>query len=127
MEKQIIKNKEEQLKYLKELKIEIKKFLKQRLIIYEPSLTSNTLIKDFKKGFWAMIKLNKCQNCGALAAKYKKINNLRFFRIIPSEKDKKNVAKIRIDAEKGALEHGASKREKEKNKKIKKRKRIPNK
>ena len=34
MEKQIIKNKEEQLKYLKELKIEIKKFLKQRLIIY---------------------------------------------------------------------------------------------
>ena len=59
-----------------------------------------------------MTKLNKCQNCGALAAKYKKMNNLRFFRIIPSERDKKNVAKIRIDAEKGALEHGASKREK---------------
>ena len=34
---------------------------------------------------------------------------------------------MRIDAEKVALEHGASKREKEKNKKIKKRKRRPNK
>ena len=50
--------------------------------IYEPSLTSNTLIKDFEKEFWAMTKLNKCQNCGTLAAKYKKMNNLRFFRIM---------------------------------------------
>ena len=45
-----------------------------------------------------MIKLNKCQNCGALAAKYKKMNNLRFFRIRLSEKDKKKVTKIGIDA-----------------------------
>ena len=57
-----------------------------------------------------MSKLNKCQNCGALSAKYKKMNNLRFFRITPSEKDKKKMAKLGIDMEKGALEHGASKR-----------------
>ena len=91
MEKQIIKNKEEKLNEIfKRIKNRDKKILKTKpYYIYEPSLTSNTLIKDFEKEFWAMIKLNKCQNCGALAAKYKKINNLRFFRIIPSEKDKK--------------------------------------
>ena len=40
-----------------------------------------------------MTKLNKCQNCGALAAKYEKMNNLSFFRIMPSEKDKKRWQK----------------------------------
>ena len=39
------------MKYLKELKIDIKKFF----------LTSNKLIKDFEKEFWTMTKLNKCQ------------------------------------------------------------------
>ena len=84
MEKQIIKNKEEKLNEIfKRIKNRDKKILKTKpYYIYEPSLTSNTLIKDFEKEFWAMTKLNKCQNCGALAAKYKKMNNLRFFRIM---------------------------------------------
>ena len=123
MKKEILKNKEKELEEIFD-KIENRHkeiIEKKPYYIYEPSLTSNTLIKDFEKEFWAMTKLNKCQNCGALAAKFKKMNNLRFFRIMPSEKDKKKMAKIGIDTEKGALEHGASKREKEKNKKMKRK------
>ena len=95
---------------------------KKSYYVYEPSLTSNTLIKDFEKEFWIMTKLNKCANCGAISAKFKKFNNVRFFRIMPSNKEKKRMAKIGIDVEKGALEHGVNKREKEKNKKEKKNK-----
>ena len=61
-----------------------------------------------------MTKLNKCANCGAISAKFKKLNNLRFFRIMPSKKDKIRMSKIVIDVEKRVLEHGAHKREKEK-------------
>ena len=128
MKKKIIKNKEEQIEQIfKKIEARHQEILKEKqYYIYEPSLTSNTLLKDFEKEFWAMTKLNKCQNCGALAAKFKKMNNLRFFRIMPSEKDKKKMAKIGIDLEKGALEHGASKREKEKNKKLKKKEKEEN-
>ena len=118
MKEEILKRKETQLeKIFKKIEERHKEIIKEKpYYIYEPSLTSNTLLKDFEKEFWTMSKLNKCQNCGALSAKYKKMNNLRFFRITPSEKDKKKMAKLGIDMEKGALEHGASKREKEKNK-----------
>ena len=118
MKEEILKRKETQLKEIfKKIEERHKEIIKEKpYYIYEPSLTSNTLLKDFEKEFWIMSKLNKCQNCGALSAKYKKMNNLRFFRITPSEKDKKKIAKLGIDMEKGALEHGASKREKEKNK-----------
>ena len=118
MKEEILKRKENQLEEIfKKLEERHKEIIKEKpYYIYEPSLTSNTLLKDFEKEFWTMSKLNKCQNCGALSAKYKKMNNLRFFRITPSEKDKKKMAKLGIDMEKGALEHGASKREKEKNK-----------
>ena len=118
MKEEILKRKETQLEEIfKKIEERHKEIIKEKpYYIYEPSLTSNTLLKDFEKEFWTMSKLNKCQNCGALSAKYKKMNNLRFFRITPSEKDKKKMAKLGIDMEKGALEHGASKREKEKNK-----------
>ena len=118
MKEEILKRKENQLEEIfKKLEERHKEIIKEKpYYIYEPSLTSNTLLKDFEKEFWTMSKLNKCQNCGALSAKFKKMNNLRFFRITPSEKDKKKMAKLGIDMEKGALEHGASKREKEKNK-----------
>ena len=118
MKEEILKRKETQLEEIfKKIEERHKEIIKEKpYYIYEPSLTSNTLLKDFEKEFWTMSKLNKCQNCGALSAKFKKMNNLRFFRITPSEKDKKKMAKLGIDMEKGALEHGASKREKEKNK-----------
>ena len=118
MKEEILKRKETQLEEIfKKIEERHKEIIKEKpYYIYEPSLTSNTLLKDFEKEFWTMSKLNKCQNCGALSAKYKKMNNLRFFRITPSEKDKKKMAKLGIDMEKGALEHGASKRDKEKNK-----------
>ena len=61
----------------------------KKYYVYEPTLTSNTLLKDFEKEFWAMTKLSKCANCGAISAKFKKFNNLRFFRIMPSIRDKK--------------------------------------
>ena len=118
MKEEILKRKETQLEEIfKKIEERHKEIIKEKpYYIYEPSLTSNTLLKDFEKEFWTMSKLNKCQNCGALSAKFKKMNNLRFFRITPSEKDKKKMAKLGIDMEKGALEHGASKRDKEKNK-----------
>ena len=123
MRKKILKNKENKLEEIfTKIELRHKEITKQKpYYIYEPSLTSNTLLKDFEKEFWAMTKSNKCQNCGALAAKFKKMNNLRFFRIMPTEKDKKKMAKMGIDAEKGALEHGAGKREKEMIKKNKKK------
>jgi aspartate oxidase len=122
MKKKVIENKKSQLKELFEkIKQRHKEIIEKKpYYIYEPTLTSNTLLKDFEKEFWIMTKLNKCANCGAISAKFKKFNNLRFFRIMPSDKDKKKMAKIGIDVEKGALEHGASRREKEKKKKDKK-------
>ena len=124
MKKKVIENKKSQLKELFEkIKQRHKEIIEKKpYYIYEPTLTSNTLLKDFEKEFWIMTKLNKCSNCGAISAKFKKFNNLRFFRIMPSDKDKKKMAKIGIDVEKGALEHGASRREKEKKKKDKKNK-----
>jgi hypothetical protein len=126
MRKKILEKKEKELEEIfNKIELKHKEIIKQKpYYIYEPSLTSNTLIKDFEKEFWSMTKLNKCSNCGALSAKFKKMNNLRFFRIMPNERDKKKMEKLGIDLEKGALEHGVSKREKEKNKKKeKKRKR----
>ena len=124
MKKEILTKKINELEEIfKKIESRHKEILKEKpYYIYEPSLTGNTLLKDFEKEFWSTTKLSKCQNCGALTAKFKKMNNLRFFRIMPNEKDKKNMAKMGIDLEKGALEHGASKREKEKEKK--KRKKI---
>ena len=119
MRKKILEKKEKELEEIfNNIELKHKEIIKQKpYYIYEPSLTSNTLIKDFEKEFWSMTKLNKCSNCGALSAKFKKMNNLRFFRIMPNERDKKKMEKLGIDLEKGALEHGVSKREKEKNKK----------
>ena len=124
MKKEILTKKLNELEEIfKKIESRHKEILKEKpYYIYEPSLTGNTLLKDFEKEFWSTTKLSKCQNCGALTAKFKKMNNLRFFRIMPNEKDKKNMAKMGIDLEKGALEHGASKREKDKEKK--KRKKI---
>ena len=124
IKKEILERKKKQLKELfDKISQRHKEIIEQKPnYIYEPTLTSNTLIKDFEKEFWTMTKLNKCANCGAISAKYKKFNNLRFFRVMPSNKEKKKMAKIGIDAEKGALEHGAHKREKEKLKKEKKNK-----
>ena len=114
IKKGILERKKKQIKELfekiKERHNEI--IEKKSYYIYEPKLNSNTLIKDFEKEFWTMTKLNKCANCGAIAAKFKKFNNLRFFRVMPSKKEKEKMAKIGIDVEKGALEHGACKREK---------------
>ena len=124
IKKEVLEKKKKQIKELFE---KIKKrhneiIEKKPYYIYEPTLTSNTLIKDFEKEFWTMTKLNKCANCGAISAKFKKFNNPRFFRVMPSKKEKQKMAQIGIDVEKGALEHGASKREKEKLKKDKKNK-----
>ena len=124
MKKQVLERKKNQVKdLLKKLEKRHKEIInKKPYYIYEPTLTGNTLIKDFEKEFWTMTKLNKCANCGAISAKFKKFNNLRFFRIMPSKDVKKKMAKIGIDVEKGALEHGVHKREKEKSKKEKKKK-----
>ena len=93
--------------------------------IYNVSLTSNDLIEELKKEFWILSKNSKCQNCGASSMKYKKVNNVRFFKILPSEKEKKRMIKNGIDFEKDSLENGAGfrmnkKREKNKEKIIKK-------
>ena len=119
IKKEVLERKKNQIKELFEKIKERHKEItdKKPYYIYEPSLTGNTLIKDFEKEFWTMTKLNKCANCGAISVKFKKFNNLRFFKIIPSNREKKKMAKIGIDVEKGALEHGANKREKEKAKK----------
>ena len=124
IKRQVLERKKNQIKELfKKLEQRHKEIInKKPYYVYEPTLTSNTLIKDFEKEFWTMTKLNKCANCGAISAKFKKFNNLRFFRVMPSKDVKKKMAKIGIDAEKGALEHGAHKREKEKLKKEKKMK-----
>ena len=124
MKRDVIENKKEQIKELfKKIDQRYKEIIEQKpYYVYEPTLTSNTLLKDFEKEFWVMTKLNKCANCGAISAKFKKFNNLRFFRIMPSIKDKKRMAIIGIDVEKGALEHGVSKREKEKKKNYDKKK-----
>ena len=124
IKREIIERKKMQLKEMfDKINQRHKEVIEQKkYYVYEPTLTSNTLLKDFEKEFWAMTKLSKCANCGAISAKYKKFNNLRFFRIMPSNKDKKRMAKIGIDVEKGALEHGSHKREKEKSKKKNKNK-----
>ena len=129
LQKKVLSSKK---KILKEIFSKIKQRQQEILTtkpenIYEPSLTSITLLKDFEKEFWTMTKMNKCANCGATSVKYKKFNNSRFFRIIPSLKEKKKMEKIGIDVEKGALEHGDSRRKKEKLKKEKKKnKKIEN-
>ena len=123
IKKEILERKKNQIKELfDKIKQRHKEIIEKKPhFVYEPTLTSNTLIKDFEKEFWTMAKLNKCANCGAISAKFKKMNNLRFFRIMPSNKEKKKMAKIGIDVEKGALEHGANKREKDKLKSEKKK------
>ena len=87
--------------------------------IFNVSLTSNDLIEELKKEFWILTKNSKCQNCGASSMKYKKVNNVRFFKILPSEKEKKRMIKNGIDFEKDSLENGTNFRNNKKKQKIK--------
>ncbi len=123
MKKKVIENKKSQLKELFEkIKQRHKEIIEKKpYYIYEPTLTSNTLLKDFEKEFWIMTKLNKCANCGAISAKFKKFNNLRFFRIMPSDKDKKKNGKNRYRCRKrGTRAWCKQKRKRKKEKRQKK-------
>ena len=100
-------------------KINEKLNLEKKNEIFNISLTSNDLIEELKKEFWILSKNSKCQNCGASSMKYKKVNNVRFFKILPSEKEKKRMKKNGIDFEKDSLENGTNFRNNKKKEKIK--------
>ena len=87
--------------------------------VNELTLTGKTMINDFELEFWKLTKLNKCSNCGASSAKYKKVNNVKFFKVMPSEKEKKRMEKSGIDAHKDALDSGIASRIKKKQEKAK--------
>lgn len=102
---------------LKERKNEIKKTKGRNL--NNLTLTGKTMIIEFENEFWRMTKLNKCSNCGASSARYKKVTNVKFFQVIHSDKEKRRMEKSGIDSQKDALESGVAARINKKKKKVK--------